>query len=93
MHDTTSTGALPPAAAAGRQHWAGVWSVALSAAAFCSSEFMPVGLLSYIADDLAISTGTAGMMVTVPALLAAAAAACVLALVPIARGLRAKTTA
>jgi predicted MFS family arabinose efflux permease len=71
-------GALPTPAT---QHWAAVMSVALSAAAFCTTEFMPVGLLRYIADGLAISEGAAGLTVTAPGLLAALAAPAVTVLV------------
>jgi predicted MFS family arabinose efflux permease len=57
------------------QHrWAAVLSVALMAAAFCSTEFMPVGLLRYIASGLSVSEGVAGLTVTAPGLLAAVAA-------------------
>ena len=39
-----------------------------------TSEFLPIGLLSPIAEDLTVSTGAAGLLVTVPGLIAAAAA-------------------
>jgi predicted MFS family arabinose efflux permease len=54
--------------------WAAVWSVALSAAVFCTTEFLPVGTLRYISEGLNVSEGTAGIMVTAPGLLAAIAA-------------------
>ena len=57
-----------------RQHWAAVLSLALTAAIFCTTEFMPVGLLRFIADGLSISEGSAGLTVTAPGLLAAIAA-------------------
>ncbi|WP_254716024.1 MFS transporter [Actinomadura sp. WMMB 499] len=38
-----------------------------------TSELLPVGLLSPIGSDLDVSTGTAGLMLTVPGLVAAAA--------------------
>jgi predicted MFS family arabinose efflux permease len=63
------------------RHWPAVLSVALSAAAFCTTEFMPVGLLRYIADGLAVSDGAAGLTVTAPGLLAAVAAPAVTVLV------------
>jgi predicted MFS family arabinose efflux permease len=63
------------------QYWAAVLSVALSAAAFCTTEFMPVGLLRYIADGLSVSEGAAGLTVTAPGLLAALAAPAVTVLV------------
>lgn len=54
--------------------WLAVWSIALSAATFCTTEFLPVGILRYIAEGLNVSEGTAGIMVTAPGLLAAVAA-------------------
>ncbi|WP_180862936.1 MFS transporter [Cupriavidus pauculus] len=57
-----------------RQHWAAVLAVAFSAAVFCTTEFMPVGLLRYIAQGLSVSEGAAGWMVSAPGLLAALAA-------------------
>ncbi|MCC8400892.1 MFS transporter [Paraburkholderia sp. MMS20-SJTN17] len=54
--------------------WLAVLSVALSATVFCTTEFLPVGLLRYISQGLGISEGTAGIMVTAPGLLAAIAA-------------------
>jgi predicted MFS family arabinose efflux permease len=54
--------------------WLAVLSVALSATVFCTTEFLPVGLLRYISHGLAVSEGTAGIMVTAPGLLAAFAA-------------------
>ncbi|NEI74154.1 MFS transporter [Rhizobium lusitanum] len=55
-------------------NWLGVFAVALSATVFCTTEFLPVGLLRYIGDGLDVSEGTAGLMVTAPGLLAAVAA-------------------
>lgn len=57
-----------------RQYWAAVLAVAFSAAVFCTTEFMPVGLLRYIAQGLSVSEGAAGWMVSAPGLLAALAA-------------------
>jgi predicted MFS family arabinose efflux permease len=54
--------------------WAAVFSVALSASVFCTTEFLPVGILRYISEGLDVSEGTAGLMVTAPGLLAAFAA-------------------
>ncbi len=59
---------------AGKGAWLAVLSVALSATVFCTTEFLPVGLLRYISQGLSISPGTAGFMVTAPGLLAAVAA-------------------
>ncbi|WP_250475629.1 MFS transporter [Caballeronia sp. GAFFF1] len=54
--------------------WLAVLSVALSATVFCTTEFLPVGLLRYISHGLAVNEGAAGMMVSAPGLLAAIAA-------------------
>jgi predicted MFS family arabinose efflux permease len=61
----------PPAS---RPRWLAVLSVALSAAVFCSTEFLPVGLLRYVSEALGVSEGRAGLMVSVPGLLAALSA-------------------
>lgn len=54
--------------------WLAVFSVALSATVFCTTEFLPVGLLRYISHGLSVSEGVAGIMVSAPGLLAAIAA-------------------
>jgi predicted MFS family arabinose efflux permease len=54
--------------------WLAVLSVALSATVFCTTEFLPVGLLRYISHGLHVSEGAAGIMVSAPGLLAAIAA-------------------
>ncbi len=59
---------------ASRRPWRAVFSVALSASVFCSSEFLPVGLLRFVSAGLHVSDGVAGTMVTVPGFLAALAA-------------------
>jgi predicted MFS family arabinose efflux permease len=67
----------PEAALASRfisHPWLAVVSVTISAAVFCTTEFLPVGLLRYISSGLEVSEGTAGTMVTAPGLLAAIAA-------------------
>ncbi len=67
--DSASTAAREPADA-----WLAVLSVALSAVVFCTTEFLPIGLLRYISAGMHVSEGTAGLMVTAPGLLAAVAA-------------------
>ena len=57
-----------------RNPWRAVFSVALSASVFCSSEFLPVGLLRFVSAGLHVNEGIAGTMVTVPGFLAALAA-------------------
>ena len=54
--------------------WIAIGSLAMGAFALVTSEFLPVGLLPQIAADLHITTGQAGLMVTMPGFLAAAAA-------------------
>ncbi|WP_397452238.1 MFS transporter [Pseudomonas sp. NA-150] len=54
--------------------WLSVVSVAVGAFAFVTTEYLPVGVLPQIANDLHISDGTAGLMVTVPGILAAISA-------------------
>jgi predicted MFS family arabinose efflux permease len=54
--------------------WPAVFSVALSATVFCAAEFLPVGLLRFVSNAMNVSEGTAGLMVTAPAVLGAFAA-------------------
>ena len=54
--------------------WIAIGSLAMGAFALVTGEFLPVGLLPQIAADLHITTGQAGLMVTMPGFLAAAAA-------------------
>ena len=53
------------------RQWLSVFAVAISAFAFVTSEFLPVGLLTEIARDLRVTPGTAGLMVTTPGVMAA----------------------
>ena len=62
------------AAATTRRQWLSVLAVTISAFAFVTSEFLPVGLLPQIARDLGVTPGTAGLMVTTPGVLAAISA-------------------
>jgi predicted MFS family arabinose efflux permease len=54
--------------------WLAVLSVALGAFVVVTSEFLPIGLLTHIAGGLKVSDGVAGLMVTIPGLVAAVAA-------------------
>jgi predicted MFS family arabinose efflux permease len=54
--------------------WFAVSSLAIGAFALVTTEFLPVGLLPEIASDLGITHGQAGLMVTLPGLIAALAA-------------------
>lgn len=51
--------------------WLAVAVVGIGAFALVTTEFLPVGLLPKVARELAISEGQAGLMVTLPGLLAA----------------------
>ncbi len=57
-----------------RQQWLAILSVAVGAFALVTSEFLPVGVLNDVAADLGISAGQAGLMVTLPGIMAALAA-------------------
>lgn len=54
-----------------RHPWWAVFAIGLATFAVVTTEMLPVGLLTPIADDLGASTGTAGLMISLPALLAA----------------------
>ena len=53
------------------RQWLSVVAVAVSAFAFVTAEFLPVGLLSQIAHDLGVKPGVAGLMVSTPGIMAA----------------------
>ncbi|GAA3384868.1 MULTISPECIES: MFS transporter [Streptomyces] len=50
--------------------WAAVTAVSLGIFCLITSELLPVGLLTPVGADLGVSDGTAGLMVTVPGLVA-----------------------
>jgi predicted MFS family arabinose efflux permease len=54
--------------------WAGVAALAPGAFALATTEFLPLGLVPVVSSHLHVSLGTAGLMVLVPGLVAAAAA-------------------
>ncbi|OON61216.1 MFS transporter [Massilia sp. KIM] len=54
--------------------WTAVAAIGVGAFALVSSEFLPVGLLPQIARDLGVTPGQAGLMVTMPGIVAALAA-------------------
>ncbi|MDP9868332.1 MULTISPECIES: MFS transporter [Streptosporangium] len=54
--------------------WSAVLAVSLGIFALMTSELLPVGLLTPIGSALEVSEGTAGLMVTVPGLVAAVSA-------------------
>ena len=49
-------------------------AVSIAAFALVTSEFLPIGVLNSVASDLNISTGTAGLIITLPGVMAAFAA-------------------
>ncbi|MFT7773394.1 MFS transporter [Roseateles sp.] len=72
MNTPTATDAAPDGAAT--SSWTAIIALAVAAFALVSTEFLPVGLLPQIARELGITEGQAGLMVTLPGLLAAFAA-------------------
>ncbi|TDC92935.1 MFS transporter [Actinomadura sp. 7K507] len=56
------------------KRWLAVVAVAVGTFLVVTAEQLPVGLLTSVGADLGISEGTAGLMVTVPGLVAAASA-------------------
>lgn len=54
--------------------WLAVIAIATGTFVMVTSEFLPIGLLGAMAKDLHISTGRAGLMVTIPGMVAALAA-------------------
>ncbi|WP_240631968.1 hypothetical protein [Alcaligenes faecalis] len=54
-----------------RQPWLAVGAVGLATFSVVTTEMLPVGLLTSIADSLQTSTGTGGLLIFLPALLAA----------------------
>ena len=56
------------------KQWLSVAAVALGVFIVITAEMLPVGLLTPIGADLGVSTGVAGLMITVPGLVAAVAA-------------------
>ncbi|ADG19441.1 major facilitator superfamily MFS_1 [Paraburkholderia atlantica] len=72
MHiDTPTTSASLEGSSTSASQWLSVIAVAVSAFAFVTAEFLPVGLLPQIAHDLGVSPGVAGLMVTTPGLMGA----------------------
>ncbi|MFM0326785.1 MFS transporter [Caballeronia glebae] len=69
--DTPSVAASSQGDPTSMRQWLAVIAVAVSAFAFVTAEFLPVGLLPQIAHDLGVSTGVAGLMVTTPGVMAA----------------------
>ncbi len=54
--------------------WVALLTVAITAFALVTSEFLPIGVLNNISSDLHVSIGTAGLVITLPGITAALAA-------------------
>lgn len=54
--------------------WFAILAVSIAAFALVTSEFLPIGVLNDVANDLKISVGTAGLIITLPGVMAALAA-------------------
>ncbi|WP_035819726.1 MFS transporter [Janthinobacterium sp. RA13] len=66
-----STSSCAAAETSTRHLWLAVTAVGMATFSVVTTEMLPVGLLTPIADTLDTSTGTAGLMISLPALLAA----------------------
>ena len=64
---------MPPSPAP-QGSWLAILAVSIAAFALVTSEFLPIGVLNSVASDLNISTGTAGLIITLPGVMAAFAA-------------------
>ncbi|MFB4266603.1 MFS transporter [Nonomuraea sp. GTA35] len=69
---TTTSAAEPDAPA--RSHWPAVVTVTVATFLVVTAEQLPIGLLTSVGSALSVSEGTAGLMVTLPSLVAAVAA-------------------
>lgn len=70
-----SPSTLPsPPAASSQGSWLALITTAIAAFILVTSEFLPIGVLNSIAEDFKISTGTAGLVITLPGIMAALAA-------------------
>ncbi|WP_218023281.1 MFS transporter [Nocardia altamirensis] len=72
---TTTLAPSPPAPPGGSlTGWLAVAAVTTAIFAVVTTEILPIGLLTAIGADFAVSDGTAGLMMTMPGLIAAVAA-------------------
>ena len=70
-HDTSSTA---PSSIDSHGSWLALLTIAITAFALVTSEFLPVGVLNAVSSDLHVSIGTAGLIITLPGIMAAFAA-------------------
>ncbi|NYD44383.1 putative MFS family arabinose efflux permease [Actinomadura luteofluorescens] len=71
---TASADGPPTSARPGPHHWPAVLSVMMGIFVIVTTEILPIGLLTSIGSGFTVSDGTAGLMMTMPGYLAAAAA-------------------
>ncbi|NUR87286.1 MAG: MFS transporter [Nonomuraea sp.] len=74
MEEETHVTATDPAARLAGNNWIAVAAVAFGTFLLVTAEQLPIGLLTPVGSALAVSEGTAGLMVTVPSVVAAVAA-------------------
>jgi predicted MFS family arabinose efflux permease len=74
MHTTAPPRTTVPAHRSSRTAWAGVVAVTAGIFAIVTTEILPIGLLTSIGAGFEISDGMAGLMMTMPGVLAAVAA-------------------
>lgn len=55
----------------GQGSWIALFTVAITAFALVTSEFLPIGVINNISADLHVSVGTAGLVITLPGIMAA----------------------
>lgn len=72
--DGGRTAAVAAGERVGRRRWAAVAAVAVGTFLLVTAEQLPVGLLTPVGADLRVTDGVAGLMVTVPGIVAAIAA-------------------
>ncbi|MGI5491122.1 MFS transporter [Microtetraspora malaysiensis] len=71
---TTTDPTMTERDASARNHWIAVSAVALGTFLLVTAEQLPIGLLTPVGSALSVSEGAAGLMVTVPSIVAAVAA-------------------
>lgn len=54
--------------------WLAIFSLTVACFVMVTTEFLPIGLLTNIASSMDVSTGKAGLMITIPGIVAAVAA-------------------
>lgn len=70
-HDNASQGPAACKATTERRDWLGVGAVMTGIFLLVTAEQLPIGLLSQVADSLEVTPGIAGLLITVPGVVAA----------------------